>query len=123
MSQDTENLKEIFPKIIQLQDDKLKPLIRTIFEKSCGRFGAHKIRVKLAEHGHIASERRILRLMKDLDLSAAGAKPRLNSANDRQYQYYPNKLKRNFLTDAPNKVWSAILHTPKSAWTFSISAS
>ena len=90
---------------IQLQDDKLKPLIRTIFEKSCGRFGARKIRVKLAEQGHIASERRILRLMKELDLSAAGTKPRLNSANDRQYQYYPNKLKRNFLTDAPNKVW------------------
>lgn len=80
-------------------------MIRTIFEKSCGRFGARKIRVKLAEQGHIASERRILRLMKELDLSAAGTKPRLNSANDRQYQYYPNKLKRNFLTDAPNKVW------------------
>ena len=90
---------------IQLQDDKLKPLIRTIFEKSCGRFGARKIRVKLAEQGHIASERRILRLMEELNLSAAGTKPRLNSANDRQYQYYPNKLKRNFLTDAPNKVW------------------
>ena len=90
---------------IQLQDDKLKPLIGMIFEKSCGRFGARRIRVKLAEQGHIVSERRILRLMKELGLSAAGAKPRLNSANDRQYQYYPNKLKRNFLTDAPNKVW------------------
>ena len=90
---------------VQIQDDKLKPLIRIIFEKSCGRFGAHKIRVKLVEHGHIASERRILRLMKELGLSMAGIKPRLNSANDRQYQYYPNKLKRNFLTNAPNKVW------------------
>ena len=64
-------------KQIQLQDDKLKPLIGAIFEKSCGRFGARKIRVKLAEQGHIASERRILRLMKELGLSAAGAKPRL----------------------------------------------
>ena len=62
---------------IQLQDDKLKPLIGVIFEKSCGRFGARKIRVKLAEQGHIVSERRILRLMKELGLSAAGAKPRL----------------------------------------------
>lgn len=69
---------------VQIQDDKLKPLIRIIFEKSCGRFGAHKIRVKLVEHGHIASERRILRLMKELGLSMAGIKPRLNSANDRQ---------------------------------------
>lgn len=31
--------------------------------------------------------------------------PRLNLANDRQYQYYPNCLQRNFLTEAPNMVW------------------
>ena len=43
--------------------------------------------------------------MKELGLSSKGARPRLNSANDRQYQYYPNKLKRKFFTDAPNKVW------------------
>ena len=43
--------------------------------------------------------------MKELKLSSKGNHPKLNSANDRQYQYYPNKLKQNFLTDAPNKVW------------------
>ena len=43
--------------------------------------------------------------MKELDISAIPNNPRLNSANDRQYQYYPNKLKRNFLTEAPNLVW------------------
>ena len=57
------------------------------------------------ERGYVVSERRILRLMKELGLSSSGLKPRLNSANDRQYHYYPNKLKRNFLTNAPNKVW------------------
>jgi len=90
---------------LQIEDEILKPLITDIFSKSKARFGARRIRYKLMELEHIVSERRILRLMNELGLSSTGKKPRLNSANDRQYQYYPNKLKRNFLTDASNKVW------------------
>lgn len=90
---------------LQIEDEVLKPLIYAIFEKSGARFGARKVRAKLLEHGYAVSERRILRLMKELDISAKPHNPRLNSANDRQYQYYPNKLKRNFLTEAPNMVW------------------
>lgn len=90
---------------LQLADEMLKPLVSDIFSKSKARFGARKIRSKLMELGYTVSERRILRLMKELALSPVGPKPRLNSANDRQYQYYPNKLKRKFLTDSPNKIW------------------
>lgn len=90
---------------LQREDDQLKPLISEIFECSYRRFGARKIRAKLQQEGCIVSTRRILRLMKELGLSNKSTGPKLNSANDRQYQYYPNKLKRNFLTDAPNKVW------------------
>lgn len=90
---------------LQIEDEALKPLVAEIFTKSKARFGARKIRSKLMELGYTVSERRILRLMKELGLSSSGAKPRLNSANDRQYHYYPNKLKQNFLTDTPNKVW------------------
>ncbi len=90
---------------LQIEDEALRPLIADIFSKSKARFGARKIRSKLIELGYTVSERRILRLMKELGFSSVGPKPRLNSANDRQYHYYPNKLKRNFLTDAPNKVW------------------
>lgn len=95
------------PTITQLEaeDEYLKPVISEIFEKSSGRFGARKIRVKLVQDGYIVSERRVLRLMKELGLSSKGKRPKLNSANDRQYQYYPNKLKRKFLADAPNTVW------------------
>ncbi len=90
---------------LQIEDEQLRPIIQDVFEKSGQRFGARKIRAKLMEAGHTVSERRVLRLMKELNLSSKGQRPRLNTANDRQYQYYPNKLKRNFLTDAPNKVW------------------
>lgn len=90
---------------IQLEDNWLKSLITEIFTKSECRFGARKIRVKLMQVGYTVSERRILRLMKELGLSAQQKHPKINSANDRQYRYYPNKLKGKFLTDAPNKVW------------------
>lgn len=90
---------------LQAEDELLKPLIAEIFQKSSERFGVRRVRAKLLENGYVVSERRISRLMKEQGLSSKGKTPRLNSANDRQYQYYPNKLKRNFLTDAPNKVW------------------
>ena len=95
------------PEITQLeeQDALLKPLILEIFQNSSGRFGARRIRVKLLQAGHIVSERRVSRLMKELKISSKGPSPRINSANDRQYQYYPNKLKRKFLSAAPNVKW------------------
>lgn len=103
---------------LQIQDRILKPLIGEIFAKSGGRFGARKIRIKLMEQGHTVSERRILRLMKECGLSSSGSKPRSNSANDRQYQYDPNKLKRNFLTDAPNKIWVSDITYAKVGMSF-----
>ncbi len=90
---------------LQIEDNQLKPLIQEVFEKSCQRFGARRIRAKLMQRGYAISERRVHRLMKELGLSVKRNHPRINSANDRQYRYYPNKLKRHFLTDAPNKVW------------------
>ncbi len=89
----------------ELMDEQLKPLIAEIFEKSRETFGARRLRVKLREEGYVTSEKRINRLMKEMGLNAAGPKPMLNSANDRIYKYYPNKLKGKFLTDSPNEAW------------------
>lgn len=90
---------------VELQDEILKPLITEIFETSNQLFGVRRMRVKLKEKGYVVSERRIGRLMKELGLYVKKNGPRLNSANGRQYQYYPNRLQRNFLTEAPNMVW------------------
>lgn len=90
---------------VEIQDEILKPLISEIFETSNELFGVRRIRVKLKEKGYIVSERRISRLMKELGLYVKKTGPRLNSANARQYQYYPNRLQRNFITEAPNMVW------------------
>ncbi len=90
---------------VELQDEMLKPLIEEIFQDSNELFGVRRMRVKLKERGYVVSERRISRLMKELGLYVKKNGPRLNSANDRQYQYYPNRLQRNFITEAPNMVW------------------
>lgn len=90
---------------VEMQDEILKPLITEIFQASNELFGVRRMRVKLKEKGYVVSERRISRLMKELGLYVKKNGPRLNSANDRQYQYYPNRLQRNFLTEAPNMVW------------------
>lgn len=90
---------------IQLMDEQLKPLIADIFKKSRETFGARRIRIKLRDKGYKTSEKRINRLMKEMGLNAIGPKPMLNSANDRVYKYYPNKLKGKFLTDSPNEAW------------------
>ena len=90
---------------VEMQDEILKPLITEIFQASNELFGVRRMRIKLKEKGYVVSERRIGRLMKELGLHVKKNGPRLNSANDRQYQYYPNRLQRNFLTEAPNMVW------------------
>ena len=91
--------------LIQQQDEVLKPIILEIFEKSGRRFGARKIRAKLIECHYVVSERRIIRLMKEMKLSSKVPRRYPNAANDRQYKYYPNKLKRQFLQESPNLVW------------------
>ena len=92
---------------VEKQDEILKPLIAEIFETSNELFGVRRIRVKLKEKGYIVSEKRIGRLMKELGLYVKKNGPRLNSANDRQYQYYPNRLQRNFIMEAPNMIWAS----------------
>lgn len=43
--------------------------------------------------------------MKELGISSQTNYQLPNSANDREYKYYPNKLKRVFVTEAPNLAW------------------
>ena len=47
----------------EINDEKLKPLIRQIFHDSKNRFGRKPIHHKLTELGYKVSEKRIVRLM------------------------------------------------------------
>lgn len=95
---------------LEMSDEALKPAIAEIFERSYQRFGARKIRAKLQQNGYTVSERRILRLMKELGLSNKMSHPKLNSANDRQYRYYQISLSEISWPMHPIRLGLATLH-------------
>ena len=66
----------------EINDEKLKPLIRQIFHDSKNRFGRKPIHHKLAELGYKVSEKRIARLMKEMGLSVA--KPRYKAEHQKK---------------------------------------
>lgn len=54
--------------MFEQSDDEVRPIIKDIFAKSKERFGARKIKTKLAESGFIVSQKRVTRLMKEMSL-------------------------------------------------------
>ena len=93
-------------KVIDADDAIFREQIISVFEQSQRRFGAKKIRAKLMKQGLTISERRISRIMKESDLHPP--KPlEKNATFQRQYRYYPNRLRREFEQPRPNKVWAS----------------
>ena len=95
------------PKETQLEksDSELRPLIKQIFDESKERFGAHKIKVVLNSQGMQVGEKRIVRLMKQMGLVCKQCRLRDWASANRQYKYYPDRLKKKFEQTAPNQVW------------------
>ena len=90
--------------LVEIEDEKLMPLIQKIFYEGKEVLGAKRIRPKLRTMGYIVSERRISRLMKQLGLKVNyGSK--YNFELRENSPYYVNRLRREFKPDAPNKVW------------------
>lgn len=90
---------------IELGDEKLRPMIKDIFEKSKERFGSRKIRAVLAQKGIHVGIPRIIRLMKEMELECRQNRLRVWSSTARRYKYYKNKLKQEFKQPEPNLVW------------------
>lgn len=91
--------------LLEKDDEMFKLLIAAVFEKSDGRFGAMKIRGKLMEDGYVISKKRILRLMHEMNLLNKTKNIYPNATFQREYKYYSNKLKQQFLLETPNMVW------------------
>lgn len=93
----------------ECNDEKIKPIIKAVFEESRNRFGSRMIRAKLMENGIIISQERTSRLMKEMGLVCNTSK-KLLPEYKRQYPYSrsaycTNKLHRNFNQEHPNRVW------------------
>lgn len=65
----------------QQQDEAMRSRIQEIFEENNGRIGAERIRILLHNHGVIVSKKKIIRFMKQLELSS-------NTYSD---TYYPSQ--------------------------------
>lgn len=90
--------------LVEIEDEKLMPLIKEIFYEGEEVLGAKRIRPKLRSMGYIVSERRISRLMKQLGLRVEyGTKYNYSFRENRPY--YVNRLHRDFRPEAPSRAW------------------
>lgn len=80
--------------------------ILEIYHKSDKRFGAYKINNKLKEQGINISIGKLYRILSNMQLpSVYTKKPQFKYYKSDNDIKYTNILKRNFHTEAPNKVW------------------
>ena len=91
--------------MIEKEDEIYKPIIKDIFDTSKGRLGAKKIHFIMSSNGYRTTSKRITRLMREMNLVCISRikKPQYNHSPMRTLR--KNKLKREFNTDRPNKVW------------------
>jgi transposase InsO family protein len=95
------------PSTRRLEDNRLRPLVRSIFWEHRRRYGARRITVELAARGQSCSRRRVRRLMEEMELVAIqprSFKPRTTDSR------HTLGYSQNLLIDAPppddvNQVW------------------
>ena len=83
-------------------------IIKEIFDDSKGTYGYRRIvEGLLQKYGVVMNGKKVLRIMKKYNLMAEYIrKAKKEHKNERiEENIKPNLLKRNFTTDAPNKVW------------------
>ncbi len=83
-------------------------IIKEIFDDSKGTYGYRRIvEGLLQKYGVVMNGKKVLRIMKKYNLMAEYIrKAKIKHKNERiEENIKPNLLKRNFTTDAPNKVW------------------
>jgi putative transposase len=88
------------------RDAELLALIRTIFARFRGRYGAPRIQRRLAKQGVRVSRKRVARLMREAGLRAKGARKYKATTDSRHaLPVAPNLLERRFSADEPNVAW------------------
>lgn len=91
--------------LIEENDQEFKPVISRIFNLTEGRLGARKIRTLMMKEGYQISERRIKRLMDEMDLVPNRPDDDYNNYHKRKYAYKPNIISKSEHYPYPNKIW------------------
>jgi putative transposase len=90
-----------------IDDDRFAPMIRAVFEKHRGNYGAPRITEELRALGQRLNHKRVARLMAEMGLKAKQKRTfRPNTTVvDPQAMISPNLLEQDFSADAPNQRW------------------
>lgn len=78
--------------------------IQQIFDDSAQRYGAEKIRIVLADSGIRVGKKRIVAIMKELDLHSVRPEAKQQFKKQQQEQK-KNWLERSFTAQRPNQTW------------------
>jgi putative transposase len=83
--------------------------IKRVHRDTNGRYGSPRIHAELKAQGRGASRGRIERLMRRHGIRAIMARPRRVRTTDSRHDFpiAANLLERNFIADAPNRIWLA----------------
>lgn len=90
---------------VEIEDEMLSPLIKELFEKSHATYGSMKIKRLLERNGFHVSRPRVAKLMEKMNLICMQKKYRSSEGWGLSCRIHPNRLRRHFLQDSPNKAW------------------
>ncbi|WP_229592166.1 IS3 family transposase [Rossellomorea vietnamensis] len=86
-------------------DRKWKRRINFIYHKHLGRLGYRRITDVLQSKGHDINKKKVLRIMRELDLKCIVRMKKYKSYKGKVGKVAPNILNRNFRADKPNQKW------------------
>lgn len=89
-----------------LKNRELCDLIIEIFRENKGRYGFRRIRAELINRGMIINHKKIIRLMRKLDLKVKTKKQKYHSYLGQVGTLADNILNRNFAASRPNEKWT-----------------
>ena len=80
--------------------------IKQIHQRSKGRYGSPRITSSLKDDGEQVSCKRVLRLMRENNISSK-VKPKFRNTTDSKHNHLiaPNLLEQNFTAKLPNQIW------------------
>lgn len=89
------------------EDERLKILIREVWEQSRKLYGWPRLQAALAHQGERLGTQRLLRLMREMGICGRFCRKKVRTTRvDPQARKAPNHLDRKFHVDAPNHVWA-----------------
>lgn len=100
--------REREPSAREREDGRLRVLIRSVFKRSRGTYGAPRVHAELVAMGESVSRKRVARLMAEDGLEGRSPRRRGRSTTRaRPGVEGVNLLDRQFASEAPNRAWVA----------------